>query len=214
MNCQNGYRFLSHRNKCWNKCPLTSRQKQCIDVPYFVVPFQRCQGVSLTSAAALTMRGTRSSSSQYQFHKPLTSWSPAKRNLGRSGQESVPARQWAHTTTNQAIVITTNPSWTQRNVYPFPSIPSCKVPLALKRSVAAHRFLNKICFNEGYLSGPKVCRSNLDAVGPCRHWNCIACRLMLALSQSDADVMFPETVVASAETELCYVCSSLFQARI
>ena len=32
-----------------------------------------------------------------------------------------------------------------------------KVPLALKRSVAAHRFLNKICFNEGYLSGPKVC---------------------------------------------------------
>ena len=40
-----------------------------------------------------------------------------------------------------------------------------KVPLALKRSVAAHRFLNKICFNEGYLSGPKVCRSNLET--PC-----------------------------------------------
>ena len=37
-----------------------------------------------------------------------------------------------------------------------------KVPLALKRSVAAHRFLNKICFNGGYLSGPKVCRSNLE----------------------------------------------------
>ena len=40
-----------------------------------------------------------------------------------------------------------------------------KVPLALKRSIAAHRFLNKICFNEGYLSGPKVCRSNLET--PC-----------------------------------------------
>ena len=40
-----------------------------------------------------------------------------------------------------------------------------KVPLALKRSVAALRFLNKICFNEGYLSGPKVCRSNLET--PC-----------------------------------------------
>ena len=37
-----------------------------------------------------------------------------------------------------------------------------KVPLALKRSVAAHRFFNKICFNEGYLSGPKACRSNLE----------------------------------------------------
>ena len=36
------------------------------------------------------------------------------------------------------------------------------VPLALKRSVAARRFLNKICCNEGYLSGPKVCRSNLE----------------------------------------------------
>ena len=40
-----------------------------------------------------------------------------------------------------------------------------KVPLALKRSVAAYRFLNKICFNEGYLSGPKVRRSNLET--PC-----------------------------------------------
>ena len=40
-----------------------------------------------------------------------------------------------------------------------------KVPLALKRSAAAHRFLNKICFNEGYLSGPKVCRCNLET--PC-----------------------------------------------
>ena len=40
-----------------------------------------------------------------------------------------------------------------------------KVPVALKLSVAAHRFLNKICFNEGYLSGPKVCRSNLET--PC-----------------------------------------------
>ena len=39
-----------------------------------------------------------------------------------------------------------------------------KVPLALERSVAAHRFLNKICFNEGYLSGPKVCRSNLETL--------------------------------------------------
>ena len=37
-----------------------------------------------------------------------------------------------------------------------------KVPLALKRSDASHRFLNKICFNEGYPSGPKVCRSNLE----------------------------------------------------
>ena len=44
----------------------------------------------------------------------------------------------------------------------FPLIPSCKVPLALKRSVAAHGFLNKIYFNEGYLSGPNVCRSNLE----------------------------------------------------
>ena len=41
------------------------------------------------------------------------------------------------------------------------------VPLALKRSVAARRFLNEICFNEGYLSGPKVCRSNLET--PCIH---------------------------------------------
>ena len=40
-----------------------------------------------------------------------------------------------------------------------------KVPLALKWSVAAHRFPNKICFNEGYLYGPKVCRSNLET--PC-----------------------------------------------
>ena len=40
-----------------------------------------------------------------------------------------------------------------------------KVPLALKRSVAAHRFLKKIFFNEGHLSGPKVCRSNLET--PC-----------------------------------------------
>ena len=40
-----------------------------------------------------------------------------------------------------------------------------KVPRALKRNVAARRFLNKICFNEGYLSGPKVCRSNLET--PC-----------------------------------------------
>ena len=43
-----------------------------------------------------------------------------------------------------------------------------KVPLALKRSVAAHRFLNKICCNEGYLSGPKVCRSNLETSYICR----------------------------------------------
>ena len=62
------------------------------------------------------------------------------------------------------IVVLTNPSWTERSVYPFPSIPSCKVPLALKRSVAAHGFLNKICFNEGYLSGSKVCRSNLETL--------------------------------------------------
>ena len=60
----------------------------------------------------------------------------------------------------------TNPSCTERSVDSFPSIPSCKVPLALKRSVAANGFLNKICFNEGYLSGPKVCRSNLET--PCR----------------------------------------------
>ena len=36
--------------------------------------------------------------------------------------------------------------------------------LALKRSVTAHRFLNEICFNEGYLSGPKVRRSNLETI--------------------------------------------------
>ena len=40
-----------------------------------------------------------------------------------------------------------------------------KVPLALKRNVAAHGVLNKICFKEGYLFGPKVCRSNLET--PC-----------------------------------------------
>ena len=45
-----------------------------------------------------------------------------------------------------------------------------KVPLALKRNVAAHRFLNKICLNEDYLSGPKVCRSNLETP-------CIGCRI-------------------------------------
>ena len=39
-----------------------------------------------------------------------------------------------------------------------------KVLLALKRSVAAHSFLNKISFNDGYLSGPKVCRSNLETL--------------------------------------------------
>ena len=39
-----------------------------------------------------------------------------------------------------------------------------KIPLTLKRSVAAHRFPNKICFNESYLSGPKVCRSNLETL--------------------------------------------------
>ena len=38
-------------------------------------------------------------------------------------------------------------------------------PLALKQSVTAYRFLNKIGFNEGYLFGPKVCRSNLET--PC-----------------------------------------------
>ena len=57
------------------------------------------------------------------------------------------------------------PFWIERSVYPFPSIPSCKVPLALKRSIAAHGFLNKISFNEGYLSGPKICRTNLET--PC-----------------------------------------------
>ncbi|KAJ9583460.1 hypothetical protein L9F63_022202, partial [Diploptera punctata] len=35
------------------------------------------------------------------------------------------------------------------NVYPFPSIPSCNIPLALKQSVAAHWSRNKICFNKG-----------------------------------------------------------------
>ena len=34
--------------------------------------------------------------------------------------------------------------------------PFLQDPLALKRSVAAHTFLNKIWFNESYLSGPKV----------------------------------------------------------
>ena len=58
-----------------------------------------------------------------------------------------------------------NISWTEKSVYPLPSIPSCNIPLALNRSVPVHRFLNKICFNEGYLSGPKVCRSNLET--PC-----------------------------------------------
>ena len=51
-----------------------------------------------------------------------------------------------------------------------------KVPLALKRSVAAHRFLKKICFNEGYLSGPKVCWSNLET--PCIvHQQCLQLHL-------------------------------------
>ena len=46
-----------------------------------------------------------------------------------------------------------------------------KAPLALKRSVGGHRFLNKICFNEGYLSGLKVCRSNLGTpcINVCSH---------------------------------------------
>ena len=130
-------------------------------------------GVSLTSAAALTMCATRSSlesipvSRTIDFMKPLKK----KKNLGRSGQETVPARQWAHPTSNQAIVVMTNPSWTERSLYPFPSIPSSKTPPALKRSAAAHRFLNKICYNEGYLSGPKVCRSNLET--PCIfYWSC------------------------------------------
>ena len=34
--------------------------------------------------------------SQYRFHKPLTSCSPTKINLGSSGQANIPARQWAH----------------------------------------------------------------------------------------------------------------------
>ena len=50
-----------------------------------------------------------------------------------------------------------------------------KIPLALKRSVAAHKFLKKICFNEGYLSGPKVCRSNLET--PCIHLESTASQL-------------------------------------
>ena len=69
---------------------------------------------------------------------------------------------WAPEVNKQSELVLTNPSWTERSVYQFPSIPSCKVPLALKRSVATHRFLNKICFNEGYLSSPKICRSNLE----------------------------------------------------
>ena len=82
---------------------------------------------------------------------------------------------WAPQINKQAIVVLTNPSWTERSVYPFPPVPSLTkyawtkviylVPLALKRSVAAHRFLNEICLNEGYLSSPEVCRSNLET--PC-----------------------------------------------
>ena len=49
------------------------------------------------------------------------------------------------------------------HTYFLPSLPLTP-SLALKRSVAAHRFLNKICFNEGYLSDPKVCRSNLETL--------------------------------------------------
>ena len=46
--------------------------------------------------------------SQYRFHKPLTSCSPTKRNLGRSGQASEPARQWAPLIPIQRAP---NPSW-------------------------------------------------------------------------------------------------------
>ena len=123
--------------------------KQCIDLPYFVVPFQRCQGFPLLQLLRWQCMLQDLLRSQYRFHKPLTSWSPAKKNLGRSSQETVPARQWAHPTTKQAIVVMTNPSWTERSIYPFPSIPSCKISLALKGRVAAHGFLNKVCFNEG-----------------------------------------------------------------
>ena len=80
----------------------------------------------------------------------------------------------------------TNPSWAARSVYPFPSIPSCKIALALKRSVAAHRFLNKICFNEGYLSSPKVCRSNLET--PCIYMLRRHIILLIAIRSSDGDV--------------------------
>ena len=54
----------------------------------------------------------------------------------------------------------TNPSWTERSAYPFPSIHSCYIPLALKQNVAAIGSLT-VYFNEGYLSRSKVCQSNL-----------------------------------------------------
>ena len=50
-----------------------------------------------------------------------------------------------------------------------------KVPLALKRSVAAHRFLKKICFNEGYLSGPKVCIHTKDNCIVTEEELCVEC---------------------------------------
>ena len=57
------------------------------------------------------------------------------------------------------------------HTYFLPSLPLR--PSSTETNVAAHRFLNKICFNEGYLSGPKVCRSILETpciTLPCFHW--------------------------------------------
>ena len=86
--------ILSHHNKCWNTRSLTS--KQCIEVPYFVVPFQRYQGFPLLQLLRWQCVLQDLLRCQYRFNKPLTSCSPTKRNLGRSGQASEPARQWAH----------------------------------------------------------------------------------------------------------------------
>ena len=72
--------------KCWNTRPLTS--KQCIDVPYFVVPFQRFQRFSLFQLLCWQCVLQDLIQSQYRFHKPLTSCSPTKRNLGRSGERA------------------------------------------------------------------------------------------------------------------------------
>ena len=114
--------------------------------------------------------------SQYRFHKPLTSWSLAKKKSRpvRSGERASQAVGPPHNKPSDSSNDKSLLDW--KECYPFPSIPSCKIPLALKRSIAAHKFLNKICFNEGYLSDPKVCRSNLETL-------CIVSYLNSSMSQ-------------------------------
>ena len=81
LHCQDGSSF----------CPITTSSgthvhwqpdKQYIDVPYFVVHFQRCQGFSLFQLLRLQGMLQDLFQSQYRFHKPLTSCSPTKRNIG------------------------------------------------------------------------------------------------------------------------------------